>query len=96
MTRRAGLITIVCVLGVAVLGPAPSSSAATFSARVNFQTQSASVAAGYSVDYGAAYSDSRGYGWISQTSSTPLSLVGNGRPTVSSRQTAVPVHAGEP
>ena len=33
----------------------------------------------YTNDTGAAYTAATGYGWISQTDSTPLSIVGNGR-----------------
>jgi glucose/arabinose dehydrogenase len=47
-------------------------------ARINFQSAGAAVPYGYVADSGAAYAASRGYGWISQTSNTPLSISGKG------------------
>lgn len=48
-------------------------------ARVNFQNQTAPIPAGYTSDFGQPFDGSRGYGWIEQSTSTPLNLVGNGR-----------------
>jgi glucose/arabinose dehydrogenase len=45
-------------------------------ARVNFQPAGSQVPYGYIPDSGAAYAASRGYGWISQSSSAPLSMTG--------------------
>ncbi|MDP9403020.1 MAG: Ig-like domain-containing protein [Actinomycetota bacterium] len=47
--------------------------------RVNFQSKSAPVPPSYQRDYGQAFSATRGYGWIEQSSKAPLSIVGNGR-----------------
>ena len=48
-------------------------------AAVNFQSDGAAVPAGYARDVGQAFDSARGYGWVAMSSSTPLSLVGNGR-----------------
>ena len=48
-------------------------------ARINFAPASVPVPHGYTNDTGAAFTAARGYGWISQTDDTPLSIVGNGR-----------------
>ena len=63
-------IDIVPVTGTAGVG-------ATL-ARINFQSAGAPVPYGYAADSGAAYTASRGYGWISQTTSTPVSITGKG------------------
>jgi glucose/arabinose dehydrogenase len=47
-------------------------------ARINFQKGGVPVPYGYQADSGAGFAASRGYGWISQTSSTPKSIVGAG------------------
>ncbi|PRY12984.1 hypothetical protein CLV37_109172 [Kineococcus rhizosphaerae] len=49
------------------------------SARVNFQSQAATAPAGYTADYGQAWSDTTGSGWLDDNTSAPASLVGNGR-----------------
>jgi glucose/arabinose dehydrogenase len=54
-------------------------SAGTTIARINFAAASNAVPHRYTNDTGSAYNATRGYGWISQTDSTPLSIVGNGR-----------------
>lgn len=46
---------------------------------VNFQSETAPIPSGYQRDYGQAYDATRQYGWISQTSSTPKSIIGRGR-----------------
>jgi N-acetylneuraminic acid mutarotase/fibronectin type 3 domain-containing protein len=53
-------------------------------ARINFQPAGAAVPTGYTVDSGAAYSDARGYGWVTQASlssatHTPVDLTPNTR-----------------
>ena len=63
-------IDIVPVTGTAGVG-------ATL-ARINFQSAGAPVPYGYAADSGAAFTASRGYGWISQTTSTPVSITGKG------------------
>ncbi|MCA1656930.1 MAG: hypothetical protein LC713_04360, partial [Actinobacteria bacterium] len=62
---------------ITLLRPAPVTI--TPVARVNFQPQDAPVPAGYTADVGAAYDDGRSYGWVAQSSSAPLSIVGNAR-----------------
>ncbi|HMC72480.1 MAG TPA: choice-of-anchor D domain-containing protein, partial [Mycobacteriales bacterium] len=52
--------------------------------KYNFQPATAPVPTGYNVDSGAAYSDTRGFGWITQssvssTTHTPLDLTPNTR-----------------
>jgi hypothetical protein len=64
-------VTIVPVTGVIGAG-------ATL-ARINFAPTGVAVPHRYVNDTGAAYSDSQGYGWVSQTSTTPLAIVGNSR-----------------
>jgi len=54
-------------------------SAGTTIARINFAAASNAVPHRYSNDTGSAYTAARGYGWISQTDSTPMSIVGDGR-----------------
>ncbi|MGI4893931.1 MAG: OmpL47-type beta-barrel domain-containing protein [Janthinobacterium lividum] len=49
------------------------------SARVNFQSQPAATPAGYTADYGLAWNDTTGSGWLDDDTSAPVSLVGNGR-----------------
>src|SRR6185436_11277921 len=61
-----------------------ASSAAATPVSVNFQPAGAPVPSGYVVDSGAAYSDTRGYGWVTQASlpsgkHVPLDLTPNTR-----------------
>ena len=60
-----------------------SARAAAVPVKVNFQPASSVVPSGYSVDSGAAYSDTRGYGWVRQDSlagsHVPLDLSPNTR-----------------
>ncbi|HUR18796.1 MAG TPA: Ig-like domain-containing protein [Acidimicrobiales bacterium] len=64
---------------ITLLRPSAAGTTRTPVARVNFQPQTAPVATGYSLDYGQGFDTTRGYGWISQTSTSALSLVGNAR-----------------
>lgn len=62
----------------------PASSSSQTTAQINFQPASAPVPTGYTVDSGAAYSDTRGYGWVTQASLSsathvPLDLTPNTR-----------------
>ena len=57
---------------ITVLQPSNTSTTPVF--RVNFQPAASVVPSGYAVDSGQAYSTSRGYGWIAQSSSTPQSM----------------------
>jgi hypothetical protein len=68
---------LLLVAGISVCTPAVVSAA--FTVRVNFGPAGAAVPSGYVADSGAAFDAGRGYGWVAQGSSTPLSLVGNGR-----------------
>jgi hypothetical protein len=47
--------------------------------RVNFSDAATAPPAGYVRDSGAAYDDTRGYGWVDLDEGTPLNLTGNGR-----------------
>ena len=47
--------------------------------RINFGPTGAPAPHRYTNDTGAAYTATRGYGWISQTDATPLTITGNGR-----------------
>jgi glucose/arabinose dehydrogenase len=47
--------------------------------KVNFEPVGAAVPSGYVADHGEAFSSAAGRGWIQQTSSTPLSIVGRAR-----------------
>ena len=54
-----------------------------FSVAINFQPQSVAVPAGYTGDFGDAYTDARGYGWVTEASvrdanpgSEPIDLKG--------------------
>jgi hypothetical protein len=57
----------------------PASAATPTSFHVNFGTQTTAAIAGYSLDYGVAYTDGTGQGWEAQADGTSLSIVGNGR-----------------
>ena len=46
---------------------------------MNFVAATTDVAAGFGKDFGRAFSNTRGYGWVSPTTGAPLNLVGNGR-----------------
>ena len=48
--------------------------------RFNFGTEGATAPARYTLDFGEAFDDSRGYGWVQQSDLTsPIDLVPNGR-----------------
>jgi fibronectin type 3 domain-containing protein len=47
--------------------------------KMNFVAQATDVAAGFGKDYGRAFSNTRGYGWVNPSTGAPLNLVGNGR-----------------
>lgn len=66
------------VAPLAVAAPAPAASAG-FALKVNFSDAATAPPAGYVRDFGEAYAASRGFGWVRVGTSTPLSLVGNGR-----------------
>ncbi|MFT7838705.1 Ig-like domain-containing protein [Saccharothrix sp. BKS2] len=75
---RALLVALV-VLGAQAVGVA---HAAVFTARVNFSDQATTPPAGYARDFGEAYGprgNGQTYGWVAPGTTTPLSLVGNGR-----------------
>lgn len=73
------LAVVVVLLGSLVVGVA---HAAAFTARVNFSDEATAPPAGYARDFGEAYgprANGRTYGWVALGTTTPLSLVGNGR-----------------
>ena len=47
--------------------------------RLNFQDEAPAPPATYTREFGQAFTNSRGYGWVEPGTSTPRSLVGNGR-----------------
>jgi len=73
---RVGLVALALVVtGLAACTPADPPG----TIKVDFGPVGAAVSPGYVGDHGEAFSSSSGRGWISQTSTTPLSIVGNGR-----------------
>lgn len=76
--RRIGVVVAICLALAGLTGIADTAAAAEI-ARINFQPQGASVPAGYVADWGQAFDATRGFGWVAQDSSAPLSLVGNAR-----------------
>ncbi|MDX6228899.1 MAG: hypothetical protein QOI76_2289, partial [Frankiales bacterium] len=54
-------------------------SLSPISLHVNFAAQTSATPAGYTNDYGQAWTDAAGQGWESATDGTATSLVGNGR-----------------
>ncbi|MFI5493657.1 Ig-like domain-containing protein [Actinoplanes sp. NPDC051859] len=59
-------------------GPTPARAVA-FALKVNFSDAATTPPAGYVRDSGEAYAAARGFGWVRAGTSTPVSLVGNGR-----------------
>ena len=49
------------------------------SLHVNFAAQTSAAVAGYTTDYGAAFTTASGTGWEDQTTGAPVSAIGNGR-----------------
>ncbi|WP_036196277.1 malectin domain-containing carbohydrate-binding protein [Nocardioides aequoreus] len=47
--------------------------------KVDFKDRGGATASGYVGDFGQGYSNTRGFGWVSPGTDTPVSLVGNGR-----------------
>ena len=73
---RAGIIALALVAtGLAACNPADPPG----TIKVDFTPVGATPAPGYTADHGEAFTTSRGSGWVSQTSSTPLSIVGRAR-----------------
>ena len=56
---------------------APTPFAAPF--KVNFLDAATPDTAGFTKDFGQAYTNTRSYGWVNPTTGAPLNLVGNGR-----------------
>ncbi|GGL95159.1 hypothetical protein GCM10011594_13590 [Nakamurella endophytica] len=52
---------------------------ATLPLKVNFSDQATVPGTGFTQDYGQAWSNTRGRGWVAPGTHTPLNLVGNGR-----------------
>ena len=82
-SRRVVVFLALAVLGLAGAAAQKAASAATTPVKINFQPASAPVPSGYVADSGAAYSDTRGYGWVTQGSLSgthqPLDLSPNTR-----------------
>jgi glucose/arabinose dehydrogenase len=79
--RRSGagaLLAALVVLLVGMVSAGPSAAVSTSMIKINFQSQAATTPAGYTADYGQAYDETRGYGWIN-AAGTPVDLTGNGR-----------------
>lgn len=77
--RSSGAAVLVAASLPVVAGTA---QAAPFSARVNFSDQGTTPPSGYARDFGEAYGarpDGRTFGWVALGTTTPVSLVGNGR-----------------
>ena len=78
------LAALIAVTPALAMHRSGSSAAAATPVNVNFQPAGAPVPSGYVVDSGAAYSDTRGYGWVTQASlpsatHVPLDLTPNTR-----------------
>ncbi|MEU5878698.1 Ig-like domain-containing protein [Spirillospora sp. NPDC047279] len=81
-----GLASALLAVGV-VAGARQAAAEPTFAAKVDFGDQATAPVAGYVTDYGQAYGARTGpnqgsgltYGWVTAGSTTPVSLVGNGR-----------------
>ncbi|MDP9794019.1 hypothetical protein J2S43_002531 [Catenuloplanes nepalensis] len=58
---------------------AVTATPAAFALKVNFSDAATVPPAGYVRDVGESFTTTRGYGWVALGTSTPLSLVGNGR-----------------
>ncbi|CCH30852.1 Ig-like domain-containing protein [Actinosynnema sp. NPDC047251] len=72
------LVVVVALLLTGI----PAHANAAFSLKVNFSDQATTPPAGYVRDFGEAYGTRAGghtYGWVAVGTTTPLSLVGNGR-----------------
>jgi fibronectin type 3 domain-containing protein len=85
--RRRGRVSLVAAaivsVAIAAIGTA-TTGAASVPAKINFQPAAATVPSGYIVDSGAAYNDTRGYGWVTQaslstTTHVPLDISPNTR-----------------
>src|SRR3954452_23039309 len=74
---RLGVAAVTLASPLALVTPA--SAAAPTGFHVNFGAQTTAAIAGYSLDYGLAYTDGSGQGWEAQADGTALSIVGNGR-----------------
>ncbi|QFZ17921.1 Ig-like domain-containing protein [Saccharothrix syringae] len=73
------LLVALLVLGSQVVGVA---QAVVLTARVNFSDQATTPPSGYARDFGEPYglrANGQTYGWVALGTTTPLSLVGNGR-----------------
>ncbi|MFI0237974.1 Ig-like domain-containing protein [Streptomyces sp. NPDC016845] len=87
MSRTAGALLTLALLGAAVAAPTQARADTTFSAKVDFATATTTPVSGYALDHGQSYAARTGpnqgtgltYGWVGLTNSTPLTLTGNGR-----------------
>jgi hypothetical protein len=79
LSPSTGVNTKIGWVSVDPAATAPPNGSTRTSGHVDFQTQSATAQTGYTGDYGLAWSDSTGSGWVDDRTGTPASLVGNGR-----------------
>ncbi|MEU6389668.1 Ig-like domain-containing protein [Streptomyces sp. NPDC046939] len=87
VSRTAGPLLALALLGAAVTAPTQAHADTTFSAKVDFGTATTTPVSGYALDYGQSYGARTGpnqgtgltYGWIGLTGTAPLDLTGNGR-----------------
>ncbi|MDX6414364.1 MAG: large repetitive protein, partial [Gaiellaceae bacterium] len=86
LSRKRLLGALVVVAATAVLGGVlgQPGTAATLTAKFNFQPAAATIPAGYVADSGAAYGDAAGFGWVTQASlssstHTPIDISPNTR-----------------
>src|ERR1700752_2101472 len=69
----------IAALALPAVGSLRAEAATQAPIKVDFAPVGANAPAGYVIDTGAAYSASTGRGWSSQTTTAPLSIVGNAR-----------------
>ena len=80
--RRVGIVVALALLGGVIVALLPDPSPAEVVVPVvkfNFSNQSAPVPFGYVKDYGQAFDEARGYGWVQQGTATPVDATLNGR-----------------
>lgn len=90
--RRGVAVAALAGVAVAILGTAPAQAAVPD--KINFQPAGVSAPSGYRIDSGLGYDATRGYGWVSPTTSTPVDLSAGARDrgTPADRRLATLVH----
>ncbi|WP_229068870.1 Ig-like domain-containing protein [Actinoplanes sp. DH11] len=79
MLRRLRTVATALLPFALLLPAAPARAAVTPLAAINFQPATSTVPAGHTADTGAAFSTTRGSGWVRQDDRTPLDLTANAR-----------------